>query len=87
MPTPAKYASAIDECALMAEACVDQSAMRLALRCLRVVAAMEAGTVVCIKPWRTGRPDEQWSATNANDETFYEADPLTAAERAMGVGT
>ena len=63
-----------------------------ALRCLRVVAAMEAGTVDQVSLNLSSEGDDDafvaWTRLNGfGDPQRYAApDPLTAAERAMGVG-
>jgi len=58
----------------------------LALRWLRVGAAMEAGTLRLDAPRNGG---DLWCAVGDSTHGMrcYAPDPLTAAERAMGVGT
>lgn len=98
MPTPSEYAEAME---LAKKAIADFAPLTgdgvdaisrnhyqrivahytLALRCLRVVAAMEAGELVL------RNDDGTWCGWVRGRAVCYAYDPLTAAERAMGVGT
>lgn len=94
MPSPEQYADAIRGITGIASVLDDQrqadarAVYTLALRWLRVGAAMEAGTLRLQPPsfW-----NDEWQANYSLGpaEPFGEGvapDPLTAAERAMGVG-